>query len=278
VPSEGVSEGLVSEVSVLARTAEDAAAILSVLLINPDDVDGSSRLRTEPYTNIALIAADPQPLRIGIPQGYIEQVGMEDDVQTVFDETRARLRGLGHEVIEFRGPALDILHDGVRANFVVIAAEHYFDHEGPGRDRSRYGASAGFYNLPGACLTAADYLHALRVRKLLRKAIDTMLTEYDLLLMPTSPVTRSSTARNPRTHRRGANAAYTSPFNLSGHPGLSVPAGFSTEGMPIGVQLVGPDESEFRLLQLGRSIRDTAQLRAFPDLAQVLEASGNSHA
>src|SRR5690625_2977618 len=128
-------------------------------------------------------------------------------------------------------PALDILADGVRANFIVIAAQHYFDHEFPGKDRSRYGASAGFYNLPGACLSAADYMHALRVGGLLRSNIDELLQEHDMLLTPTSPVTRSSTARNPKTHRRGANAAYTSPFNLSGHPGLSVPVGLSSEGM-----------------------------------------------
>lgn len=275
VPTQGVSEGLVSEVSVLTRTAEDAAALLSVLLVTPDSPDSYRRLQTEPYAHIALVRSEPKPLRIAVPQGYLDSVGMEEDVREAMEATYALLQDLGHEVVQLPAPVLDILHDGVRANFIVIAAQHYFDHEGPGKDRSRYGSSAGFYNLPGACLSAADYMHALRVGNLVRDAVDSILVDYDMLLTPTSPVTRSSTARNPKTHRRGGNAAYTSPFNISGHPALSVPVKLSHEGMPIGIQLVGPSASEFRLLQLGRSLAEGADLPAYPDLRRMARVIGD---
>src|SRR5690606_9262839 len=189
-----------------------------------------------------------------------------------FDATLRALQDLGHEVVHLPRPTLNILHDGVRANFVVIAAEHYFDHEGPGKDRSRYGASAGFYNLPGACLTAADYLHALRVGELVRREVNEVLSDVDMILTPTSPVTRTSTARNPKTHRRGGNAAYTSPFNLSGHPGVSLPVGLSDEGMPIGMQLVGRPESEFDLLRAAMALSGAFSLPAYPDLERVAAA------
>ncbi len=191
---------------------------------------------------------------------------MEPDVQRAFDATRRAVEELGHELVELSRPALNILHDAVRANFVVIAAEHYFDHEGPGKDRGRYGVSAGFYNLPGACLSAADYLHALRVGELVRDEIDVVLGDVDMILTPTSPVTRTTTARNPKTHRRGGNAAYTSPFNISGHPGVSLPVGLSDEGMPIGMQLIGRRESEFDLLRAARALSGTFTLPAYPDL------------
>lgn len=251
----GVSDGSVSEVGILTKTAEDAAAVLAMLL------GGSAA------SCIAHVSEAPDRLRIGLPTGYIDDIGMEDDVRELLDAAVRFLDEACHEVVHLSSQSLKLLHDGVRANFVLIAAEHYFDHEGPGRDRSRYGASAGFYNLPGACLTAADYMHAQRVGKLVRAEVDAVFQSTDLLLMPTSPVTRTSTARNPRTHRRGANAAYTAPFNLTGHPALSVPVGLSSEGIPIGLQLVGPMDSELELLQTGGWLSSLFELPAFPEIA-----------
>src|SRR5690606_42014847 len=222
------------------------------------------RLRREPNDRIEYVGRSPQGLRIAVPSGYVADVGMEPDVKRAFDATRRAVEELGHELVELSRPVLNILHDGVRANFVVIAAEHYFDHEGPGKDRSRYGASAGFYNLPGACLTAADYLHAMRVGELVRREVNEVLSDVDFILTPTSPVTRTSTARNPKTHRRGGNAAYTAPFNISGHPGVSLPVGLSDEGMPIGMQLIGRNEGEFELLRAARALSPTFDLPAFP--------------
>lgn len=132
------------------------------------------------------------------------------------------------------------------------------------------GASAGFNNLPGACLTAADYLHALRVGELIRRQVDEVLGAADFILTPTSPVTRTSSARNPETLRRGGNAAYAAPFSISGHPGVSLPVGLSDEGIPIGMQLVGRDGSEFDLLRAARAISGAFELPAFPDLERMV--------
>ncbi len=269
VPSAGVTEGRVSEVSVLARDAVDAAAVLAALLIDPDEESASERLRGEPAEWVALVSAAPVGLTLAVPTGYLADVGGESDVMRAFEATRRAAQELGHRIVELPQSALAILHDAVRANFVIIAAEHYFDHEGPGKDRSHYGKSAGFYNLPGACLSAADYLHALRVSELVRDQIDEVLGDVDMILTPTSPVTRTSTARNPKTHRRGGNAAYTSPFNLTGHPGLSFPVGVSGEGIPIGMQLIGRAASEFHLLRAGRALSATFSLPPFPDLDKV---------
>lgn len=269
VPSAGVSEGRVSEVSVLARAAEDAAAVLAALLIDPDEDGAAERLRLEPAAWVEHVRSSPRGLRVAVPEGYVAEVGMEDSVRAAFDATVRAVEDLGHEVVRLPPPTLSILRDGVRANFVVIAAEHYFDHEGPAKDRGRYGASAAFYNLPGACLTAADYLHALRVGELVRREVDAVLADVDVILTPTSPVTRTSTARNPETHRRGGNAAYTSPFNISGHPGVSLPVGLSDEGLPIGMQLVGSVGGEFELLRAARQLSGAFALPAFPDLDRM---------
>ncbi|TVR94854.1 MAG: amidase [Trueperaceae bacterium] len=270
VPRQGVGEGGVSEVSVLTRTAPDAAAVLAAMQIDVDAAGAEERLRREPAERAEAVLAPIGALRIGVPEGYLEDVGMEDDVASALAHVRRACAELGIELVGVPRAALDILHDAVRANFVVIAAEHFFDHEGPGADRSRYGESAGFYNLPGSCLSAADYLHALRVGGVARAAIDAVLGGVDMLLTPTSPVTRTSTARNPKTHRKGGNAAYTAPFNISGHPALSFPAGISAEGIPIGMQLVGRRGSEFEQLRVGHAVSSQLRLPAFPDMERVV--------
>lgn len=265
VPKDGVSGGRVSEVSVLARAADDVAAVLAALVTDPDEPGAAERLRRDTAAWLEHVRSEPRGLRLAVPDGYVEDVGMEDSVRRAYDATLAAAEELGHQVMHLPRPVLDILHAGVRANFVVIAAEHYFDHEFPGKDRRNYGASAGFYNLPGAFLTAADYMHALRVGGLVREAVDEVLADVDALILPSSPVTRTSTARNPKTHRRGGNAAYTSPFNISGHPGVSLPVGLSDEGIPIGVQLVGRYGSEFDLLRAARQLSGAFDLPPYPD-------------
>lgn len=269
VPSAGVTGGRVSEVSVMTRHAIDAAAVLAALLIDPDEEHATDLLRAEPTEWVGFVSEAPQGLTLAVPTGYLADVGGEPDVMRAFEATKRAAEALGHRIVELPASALAILHDAVRANFVIIAAEHYFDHEGPGKDRGRYGKSAGFYNLPGACLSAADYLHALRLSELVRDQVNEVLADVDMILTLTSPVTRTSTARNPKTHRRGGNAAYTSPFNLSGHPGLSFPVGLSDEGIPIGMQLIGRTASEFYLLQAGRALSAAFSLPPFPDLDKV---------
>ncbi|MBA2667460.1 MAG: amidase, partial [Trueperaceae bacterium] len=208
VPRQGVGDGSVSEVCVLTRTAPDAAAVLAAMLIDVDAEGAAERLRREPAERADGVLTPLGALRLGVPEGYLADVGMEGDVASALASVRRACEEIGVELVGVPKAALDILHDAVRANFVIIAAEHFFDHEGPGGDRSRYGESAGFYNLPGSCLSAADYLHALRVGAVAKDAIDAVLGGVDMLLTPTSPVTRTSTARNPKTHRKGGNAAY----------------------------------------------------------------------
>lgn len=251
VPPDGVTEGHISEVGILARRAEDVAAVFATLLVDPDDPDARARRIDEPGRAVAGLADTSTRVRIGVPESYVAEVGMSDDVRAVFEATVRTATSLGFDVVPVADRHQRHLGDARRANFVVLAAEHYFDHEETGKDRGRYGPSAGFYNLPGACLTAADYLHGLRVGALVREAVDAALDDADVLLTPTSTVTSTLAARDPETHRRGGNAAYTSPFNISGHAALSFPAGFAPDGWPIGMQLVGRHDGELELLRVG---------------------------
>ena len=67
-------------------------------------------------------------------------------------------------------------------------------------------------------------------------------------MTPTAPYLTAEEARQPETHRAGLGDMFTSPFNLSGNPAVSVPAGFSSSRMPIGIQMVGRMQEDERLL------------------------------
>jgi aspartyl-tRNA(Asn)/glutamyl-tRNA(Gln) amidotransferase subunit A len=97
----------------------------------------------------------------------------------------------------------------------------------------------------GRYILAEDYVRALRGRDLLRREVDAALARYDVLLLPTLPVpaTRlgAATVRVGGTDEpvRNITLRLTQLFNVTGHPAITIPCGKTTEGLPIGAQLVG---------------------------------------
>jgi aspartyl-tRNA(Asn)/glutamyl-tRNA(Gln) amidotransferase subunit A len=107
----------------------------------------------------------------------------------------------------------------------------------------------------GAFLSASDLLDAQVIRRRVQELVQDLFADVRAIVTPTSPVVTAEAARKPEAHRRGSNAVFTSPFNLTGHPAMSVPGGFSAStGLPIGIQLVGPFFDELTLFQIGHAI------------------------
>ena len=110
-----------------------------------------------------------------------------------------------------------------------------------------YALSAGYYD--------AYYGQAQRVRTLIIREFDAAYERYDLLLSPTTPGTAFSfgeKTKDPMTMY--LNDVCTIPSNLAGHPAVSVPCGVGADGMPLGVQVLGPALSEALMLRAARTI------------------------
>ena len=142
------------------------------------------------------------------------------------------------------------------ANFIVLNAQAYTDHAVSLRKHPElYGHSARVYHWMGAFLSASDLLNARAVQRRVRDLVQDELEGVRAIVTPTTPVVTAEAARRPEAHRKGSNAIFTSPFNLTGHPAMSVPAGFSAStGLPIGVQLVGSLFDEATLFQIGHAL------------------------
>ncbi|WP_245905889.1 amidase [Mycolicibacterium palauense] len=123
----------------------------------------------------------------------------------------------------------------------------------------------------GETYSASDYLDATAERMRLGQLMGRFHRNYDVLVTPALPLTAFPVGRDVPDGSASPDwtswTPYTYPFNLTQQPALSVPCGFSTAGLPIGLQMVGPRHSDALLLRVGQAYQDATEWhRAVPPL------------
>jgi aspartyl-tRNA(Asn)/glutamyl-tRNA(Gln) amidotransferase subunit A len=199
------------------------------------------------------LASGAAGLRVGVPSRYLETLpDFAPDVLAVFEEALNCLRGLGANVVP-----VDIAHletDLVEAVYWTILRSEVF-----AAQRTRlisrptdYGPLLRRRLRLGALVTAEEYLLAQRGRGMLRDGLMNAFAAVDVLATPTSaqpPRTFAVMNRDPDPLGNGLNRIY----NLAGVPAISVPAGFSQHGLPIGVQFAGRPFAEATVYPLAHA-------------------------
>ncbi len=104
----------------------------------------------------------------------------------------------------------------------------------------------------GAAYSSTEYIQARRMQTILRCQFNEFFNEFDLLLTPTTPITAPERGSADPFDRPRLLTRFTAPFNLTGLPALSVPCGWSSEKLPIGLQVVGKSWAEAKILTAGR--------------------------
>jgi aspartyl-tRNA(Asn)/glutamyl-tRNA(Gln) amidotransferase subunit A len=130
-----------------------------------------------------------------------------------------------------------------------------------------YGEITAGRFLMGAAITAADFIHALRARRELTDAVNSVLSRYDTLLTA-SALNTAPRFDQPTDALSSSSPMQTIPFNVTGHPAMSVPVGLAN-GLPIGVQVVGRPFDEARVFRVCRAIErlsgwESVPLPAYP--------------
>lgn len=251
VSRKGMDDSWISEMAPMTRTVADNALMLAIMAGRDADDWQSWALPVPDY--VARLEADVSGWRIGVPRRLIDESGMEEEVAEAFEASLAELRALGVELVDIDIPGLS---EARMANFVILNGQTYAAHEmSLRRHPERYGRSARVYHWMGAFLSASDLLNAKAVARRVQKLVQDTFGDVRAFVTPTSPVVTAEAARKPSAHRKGSNAMFTSPFNATGHPAISLPSGFSAStGLPIGLQMVGGLHDELTLLQLARAM------------------------
>jgi aspartyl-tRNA(Asn)/glutamyl-tRNA(Gln) amidotransferase subunit A len=290
------------QIGPFARDVRDAAALLHAVA-GRDERDSTSSPEPVPDTMLRLADSDDEAAsalrgkRLGLPREYFV-AGMEPGVEARVREGVAALEAAGATVDEVSLPHTEY---GLATYYIVAPAEasanlarydgiRYGPRLGEGRDvlgdylatrgegfgpevkrrvmLGTYALSAGYYD--------AYYLKAQKVRTLIKGDFDALWTAgFDALVAPTSPtVAFRFGARLEDPVAMYLSDACTLPVNMAGLPGISIPAGLS-EGLPVGLQLIGAPWSEPRLFELARAyegVTATAEWRSLePDDLPALD-------
>jgi aspartyl-tRNA(Asn)/glutamyl-tRNA(Gln) amidotransferase subunit A len=235
-----------------ARTARDCARLMNVIA-GHDPADPTSSRRAVPDYE-ASIEQDVAGLRVGVPRNHFFD-GVTPDVRVALDEALRALADAGMRVVE-----VDVAHAEhmTELSRAVVYSEAAALHGHWLRTRgSDYSPQVRARAATGIAIPAATYLEALQLRpRLLRAYVEQVHSRCDVLFTPTLPIPVPTIAA---TDVGGSSAMWqtiakmvpcTAPFNYLGVPALSVPAGFTANGLPASFQLVGRPFAEALLLRV----------------------------
>ena len=181
-------------------------------------------------------------LRLAVPRTYFCDL-LDDDVRARFEEALERLRTAGAHIDDVEIPhASDIAPVYLHIVLGDAAAYHATALEAM---PERYTAPVRIRLEMGRYVMAEDYVRALAGREQLKREVDAALAQHDALILPTLPIPAPTIGAN--TVQIGAVAEpvrnlmlrLTQPFNVTGHPAISMPSGLTPAGLPCAVQLVG---------------------------------------
>jgi len=234
----------------LSRSVEDSAIVLQVLAGHDPYDAASADVPVADYS--ANLNKGPGGLRVGIPRNlFANAPARTHDMLSGIDRTANQLRAAGATVEDITLPDYALF---AAAGRIIMMAEAFTIHEANMRNRFLdYGEVTASRFALGATITAADYINALRARRELTDAVNHALGRYDVLL------TASALNTAPRFDAPGdalsiASPMQTIPFNVTGHPAMSVPIGLGGDGMPLSVQIVGRPFDEATVFQAGRAV------------------------
>jgi aspartyl-tRNA(Asn)/glutamyl-tRNA(Gln) amidotransferase subunit A len=261
---------------VLARDAADAAAVFSVMQ-GRDPLDATTQ--DVPAAPVVLEnGGSLRGIRIGVPKEYFIK-GIQPAVEEKVRGAIEVLKSLGAEVLEVSLPhteyALPVYYliapaeasanlaryDGIRYG-PRVEGDHLWDVFYKTRGMKfgdevtrrimlgTYALSAGYYD--------AYYGQAQKVRTLIKRDFEQVFSQVDVVACPVAPTTAFPIgAHGDDPLAMYLEDVFTLPANLAGVPGLSFPVGFDAEGMPVGMQLMGPHFREDILFRLAHAYQQT---------------------
>ena len=255
-----------NHLGVFSKTVRDCTLILQAIA-GPDAKDPNSADEPVPDYRDGL-EAGIEGLRVGIVKDYFDRY-MVKSVNDAFVGAQRQLESLGAKLVEVEVPHLDTTRfvwpcitrpENVVENLPYLSA----------RPRD-YSPRLLLQNIGSMLIPADAYIAAQRIRRLLCREFDEVFEGVDLIAAPTAAVPAPTIEESKRAVMEvdgeeirlegpGVNfrSLFTTPFNLTGLPALSVNCGFSSGGLPMGLQIVGPRFREERVMRAAHAYEQAA--------------------
>lgn len=241
-------------IGTMARSAMDAGALLGVIAGN-DPADPST-LR-DPVPDYLQAAEQGMPgLRIGVDAAW-NSVDVDTGTQAVLADVIAAFVELGARIVEVRVPDVtQAVADWVPNCAVEAAVAHEATYPA---HKQQYGFVLASVIEAGRALSAIEYQKILLRRMEFRGRVDALFGVVDLLLTPVQPFAPLTLATLQTLGEQPDLIAmlqrYTCPFDMTGHPTITLPGGFTQAGMPVGFQLVAARLGEADLVRAGAAFQ-----------------------
>ena len=222
----------------------------------------------------------PRRFRMGVPKEfYFDR--LEPQVRHGVERAAKKFESLGARLEEVSLPRLAGAVEQA-TNVVVAEASAYHESQGyfPAR-AAEYGDDVRGHLEFGHQLLAVDYFRGMGARRDIIADFEAAFEKVDVILAPTAPISAPLVGKmqvrvtaDRETATRAELLRLTRPSNVSGMPAISIPCGFTREGLPVGMQLMGPRWGEARLLAIARAYEQASEWhKRHPNLAGGLDAA-----
>ena len=275
------------QIGPVAKDVTDCATILETIAsYDPKD---STSIKRESYDFTSALVDDVKGMRIGIPKDYFGD-GLDAEVKEnilqavkVLEEKGAVVEEFDLSLVKYAIPAYYVIasaeassnlarFDGVKYGYRTEEYEGLHNmykksrSEGFGPEVKRrimlgsFVLSSGYYD--------AYYLKALKTKALIKKAFDKAFEKYDVIVAPAAPTTAPELGKSLNDPiKMYLGDIYTISVNLAGLPGITIPVGKDSKGLPVGMQLIGNCFEENKIIQTAYTFEQTKAYEA-PELAK----------
>jgi aspartyl-tRNA(Asn)/glutamyl-tRNA(Gln) amidotransferase subunit A len=246
----------------ITRKVEDAALMLQVM--GGYDEKDPATVKTLPGDYSSHLRDGMDNRKVGLAVGsFIEQA--DPEILLAVHNAAAVLKEQGANITEVN---VDFLEEAALANALMTQADGAaFHRERLEQHPDWFGADVLQRLRNGAACTPAEYIRARRTQAETIRKLEILFESFDSLLMPTTPITAPLLEGENAVERARVLTRFTAPFNLSGIPALSVPCGFNSENLPIGLQIISRAWNEAGVLRAGYAYQQATEWhRMKPDI------------